>query len=607
MADLSGVKLEFVDSVDKAAEMMRWLGERHPTETLGVDLETGEFPGNPKTDAFSPWHGRIRLAQIGDGYRGWAIPWGRWAGVFEEAFNKFEGSFLIHNSAFDVRWLLKHSDVTIPWHRLHDSMIASRIVSPTESAALKRLTAKYVDPRAAMLQTLLDDKMRENGWTWGTVPVNLQEYWAYGALDTVLSVRMWEKLGVDVLPGGQFSGVYDMEMAVRRVSTQMEINGARVDVEYAEKQYEEHLDRQASIKQWVQDAYGANSGSTKQLVKVFQDDLGAVITERTPAGYPRVDKIQLDKFVRDYSGTAVSQLASYILEARKMEKLAQSYFRNIIDKNVDGLLHCSIDTLAARTGRMSIKDPALQTLPKRDKVVRKAFIPRNPDDEVIMSCDLEQVEARVFSCLSGDTGLIELFNFCDSTGEDFFTQIGRQVYSEPGMTKDDARRQLLKNMMYGRLYGAGNAKMALTAGVSEAQMKGVNDSFDARFPGMRNLMKTIEQIGMKRFAEEGEAYVLTGSGRRLPSDEKKVYTLVNYLIQGTSADILKINILKCDAAGLTPYLIVPVHDELVLSVPKADQEEIGRTLQDCMTTRGGWTVPLLAGAPSIGNRWGELD
>lgn len=606
MADLSGVKLHYVDSVDKCQAMMTWLGERHPTETLGVDIETGELPGQPKSDALSPWHGRIRLAQIGDGFTGWAIPWERWGGAFEEAFNKFEGHFLIHNSAFDTRWLEIQSDLTIPWHRIDDSMIASRIVSPTESAALKRLTSKYVDPRASALQTMLDDKMRENGWTWGTVPLTLQEYWSYGALDTVLAVRMWEKLGVNVLPGGKYADVYDLEMAVRRICTAMENNGARIDVEYSEVQYKQLLDHSEEIKKWAADNYsGVNLGSPKQLADLFENRLGARITERTPGGSPRVDKIQLQKFKRDHKGTEIEQMADAILASRKAEKLASSYFKNFLDRHVDGVLHPSINTLAARTGRMSIQDPALQTLPKKDKVVRKAFIPRN-EGEIIMSCDLEQVEARVFSCLSGDTGLIDLFNFCDSTGEDFFTQIGREVYSEPDMQKSDSRRQLLKNMMYGRLYGAGNDKMALTAGVFPEQMKAVNTSFDSRFPGMKNLMRTIEDLGTKRFLSEGEAYVMTGSGRRLPADEGKVYTLVNYLIQGTSAEILKLNILKCDAAGLTDYLIVPVHDELVLSVPKTEQEEVGKVLQECMTTRDGWTVPLLAGASETGERWGDL-
>ena len=604
MADLSGVRLEYVDNVEKAGQLMSWLGERRPDETLGVDLETGEFPGNPKEDAFSPWHGRIRLAQIGDGLTGWAIPWERWGGVFEEAFNKFEGKFLIHNSAFDTRWLDVQSDLKIPWHRIHDSMIASRIVSPTESAALKRLTSKYVDRRAAALQTLLDDKMRDNGWTWGTVPLTLKEYWSYGALDTVLAVRMWEKLGPEVLPGGPFAEVYDLEMGVRRICTQMEMNGSRVNVEYSEKMYEVLMEHVQSIKDWADKSYGINLNSTKQLVDFFQK-YGVEITEFTPGGSPKADKVQLQKIQRDYPGEASAELAEQVLISRKYEKLSSSYFKNFINMNIDGLLHPSIDTLAARTGRMSIKEPALQTLPKGDKLVRRAFIPRT-EDEIIMSCDLEQVEARVFASLSKDEGLIALFNRCDSTGGDFFTEIGRETYSEPGMVKSDPRRQLLKNMMYGRLYGAGITKMALTAGVQEAQMKSVNDSFDAQFPGMKNMMRQVEDLGMRRLRDEGEAYILTATGRRLPAEEKKVYTLVNYLIQGTSAEILKINLLKMDAAGLTDMMVVPVHDEIVLSVPKKDMNEIAPIVQECMTTRDGWTVPLLAGVCDVGERWGDM-
>lgn len=606
MADLSGVRLEYVDTVDKAMKFMSWLGERRPDETLGVDLETGENPGCPKEDAFSPWHGRIRLAQIGDGMTGWAIPWERWSGVFVEAFEKFEGRYLIHNSAFDTRWLEIQGSLEIPWHRLDDSMIASRIVSPLESAALKRLTSKYVDPRASALQTMLDDKMRENGWTWGTVPLTLQEYWSYGALDTVLAVRMWEKLGEDVRPGGKYADVYDLEMSVRRICTRMEINGARIDVEYSKEKHQELLDTSERIHQWAKEAYGVNIGSTKQLAEVFQTTLGAQIEEFTPGGSPRVDKVQLQKFQRDYKGTQVEQLANAILASRKADKLASSYFKNMINMNVDGLLHPSINTLAARTSRMSITQPALQTLPKGDKMVRNAFIPRR-EDEILMSCDLEQVEARLFSCLAEDKGLIQTFLDCDATGGDFFTRVGSEVYADPSFTKADPRRQLMKNVMYGKIYGAGVDKMALSASVPVPQMRAVNDSFDSRFPGMKSFMRVIENIGMKRAKAEGMAYVYSKLGRILPADDGKVYTLTNYLIQSSGAEILKQNLCKIDAAGLGEYLIVPVHDEVVLSVPKDEQEEIGQVVQECMTTREGWVVPLLAGAPEVGYRWGGME
>ena len=925
-ADLSGVSLTYVDDVESAARLMTWLGERRPSETLGVDLETGEFPGNPKDGALSPWHGRIRLAQIGDGMNGWAIPWERWGGVFQEAMTKFEGRFLIHNAAFDTKWLELHSDLEVPWHKIDDSMIAARICNPTEPAGLKQLTAKHVDGMAKYLQQQLNIKMTDNGWTWGTVPLDLPEYHLYGALDPVLACRMWEDYQPLVGSGGIYSGPYELEMGVLRVAVKMELNGARVDVDYSKEQYDALMTYSRSVRDWAKDAYDLNLGSPKQLSAWFES-MGVEITERTKGGAPKVDKVQLDIIAREHEGLAAGELAVQILAMRQAEKLGSSYFKNFIEMNVDGIVHPSINTLAARTGRMciptdhmlltqggpkkvddikigdltldmngdwvpvqaihkydaqevvawsddlvstrehrwvwnhegrnkihveptsvgrrhelilaptnvepfdftsktlttttdaekfaalvgmlvtdgrcveggkgvglrsyiyqtegkfydelisnipaeavmydtsrptpngtgtvheiriktrylrprlsdagirvvtslkdsedlvnwvssiplnelraffqaaflcdgttavsqhkiiacqtsnlrtvfqiagyrlgyvskvfecapsewsngvrysvrfrkakfglrnrdetlstsdvwcvstssgtftawssgpyltgnSINNPALQTLPKSNKIVRKAFLPRDIDNEIIMSCDLEQVEARVFSVLSKDTGLIELFNFCDTSDADFFTEIGKQVYSEPHMEKSDVRRQLLKNMMYGRLYGAGISKMAQTAKVPEPQMKAVNDSFDRMFPGMKKMMKEVEALGMRRLREEGEGYVLTKGGRRLPAESDRLYALVNFLIQGTSAEILKQNIMKLDAAGLTNMLIAPVHDEVVLSVPKVDQKEIAMVVQECMTTRDGWEVPLLAGLPDVGERWGELE
>lgn len=602
--NLSGVVIEYVDSVEKARELISWLGERRPSQTLAIDLETGEYPGNNTDDAFSPWKGRIRLAQIGDGERGWAIPWEGWRGVFEEVMQKWDGNVLLHNSAFDVRFLQLQSNVEIPWHRLHDSMIASRIISPTESAALKRLTSKYVDPKAAALQTLLDDKMRENKWTWGTVPTDLLEYHAYGALDCILTVRMWEKLSKDVLSGGKFANVYDLEMGVRRVCTQMELNGARINVPYAEEQYEKLVDHATRVRQWAENEHGINIASTKQVIDVFKA-MGAEFSEYTPGGAPKTDKTQLQKFIMNHSGTAISQLAEQILAMRKSEKLASSYFKNMINNHIDGVLHPQINTLEARTGRMSISgDLALQTLPKREAMVRRAFIPRN-EDECIISSDLDQVEFRINACLSGDKNMIDMFKRCDATGGDAFTEIMRDIYNDPTAEKSDKRRQYIKNYSYASAYGSGIEKMSLLTGVPVDVMQGVSDAFNARFPGIKKLSKKLEFEAASNLKRTGRAYIELPSGRQLPVDEEKIYAATNYSIQGQAGEILKHNIMKLDAAGLTEFLICPVHDEVVMSVPRSDVEEIKHTTKECMTTTEGWEVPLTAGCDGPFQNWGE--
>jgi DNA polymerase-1 len=110
---------------------------------------------------------------------------------------------------------------------------------------------------------------------------------------------------------------------------------------------------------------------------------------------------------------------------------------------------------------------------------------------------------------------------------------------------------------------------------------------------------------MRRLKSEGQGYVHTWTGRRLPCDEDRVYTLVNYLIQGGAAEVFKSNLVKLDKADLTEYLIVPVHDEIVLQAPRDQAQEIMKVVQECMTTTEGWSVPLTSGIDGPMENWGE--
>jgi DNA polymerase-1 len=599
---LGDVKLNLVNSVKSAEEFITWLGERRPYDAIAIDTETGELPDHPRKDALSPWHGRLRLVQVGDGQTGWSIPWEEWSGVFYEAMNKFDGPIVCHNIAFEARWFDVQSRWDIPWHRSHDTMIMAQIIDPLGSGALKRLTAQYVDHQAAQLQSVLDQELAKNGWTWGTVPVSFEPYWAYGALDTVLTMRLFEQFWEKCGPGQPYNQAYELEMAARKVVTRMEINGARIDLDYSQKKFDELVEYTDRVKQWGKDNYGFSITSNIQLVKALED-LGAEITETTPSGQKSASADQL-KALSINGNPSVQQLAEVVLKQRKADKLANTYFKNFLTDNVNGFVHPSVKTLGARTGRMTITAPALQTLPKGDDTVRRAFIPKD-EDHVIITSDLDQVEFRMFSSLSQDPNLISLFNMADATGSDPFTEIGREIYQDPTMQKSDKRRGLIKGVVYGRLYGAGVEKQAMTAGVPKDQMQAVSDAFDLRFPGMTTFQKQVEDAGMRRLRAEGQGYVNTWTGRRLPCDEDRVYTLVNYLVQGGAAEVFKSNLVKLDKADLTELLIVPVHDEIVLNAPRKDAEEIKQLVRECMTTRDGWAVPLTADADGPLETWGD--
>ena len=599
---LDNVQLHLVKDVESAQAFLRWLSERRPHSAIAIDTETGELPGRPTKDALSPWHGRLRLVQVGDAEQGWSIPWEEWAGVFYEAMEKFDGPIVCHNIAFEARWFDIQSKWSIPWHRSHDTMIMAQVIDPLGSGALKKLTQQYVDRRAAGLQSHLDASLHENGWTWGSVPTNFEPYWAYGALDTVLTMRLfdqfWEKCG----PGKMYSIPYEIEMAARKVVTRMEINGARVDLEYSQMKFDELNDYGVSVRDWAKSTYGGLSiTSNQQLVRQFES-MGAEITEITPSGQKSASADQLKMLLRD--GTPeIQQLADVVLKQRKADKLANTYFANFLNNNIDGFVHPSVKTLGARTGRMSITDPALQTLPSGDATVRRAFIPKD-ENHVIISSDLDQVEFRLTANLSEDQKLIALFHEADATGGDVFTSIMRQVYQDDTLQKSDSRRKLIKGVVYGKLYGAGVSKMALTAGVPDHQMKEVVDAFDLSYPGVKMMQMAIEDVGMRRLREEGEGYVKTRTGRRLPCDSDRVYSLTNYLIQASAAEIFKQNLIKLDAADLTEYMIVPVHDEIVLQAPRDEVQDVMEVVRQCMTTSDGWDVPLTAGVEGPFENWG---
>jgi DNA polymerase-1 len=601
--NLEGVQLHLIDSVEKAGEFITWLGERRPHNAIAIDTETGELPGNPRDHALSPWHGRLRLVQVGDGKQSWAMPWDEWAGVFYEAMDKFDGPIVCHNVAFEARWFDIQSRWKIPWHRVHDTMIMAHIIDPLGTGALKRLAALHVDGRAVALQGTLDEELVKNGWTWGTVPTNFQPYWSYGALDCILTMRLWEQFYEKCGPGQPYHKAYELEMQTRRIVTRMELNGARIDLDYSRKKFDELTSYTEQVKSWAQQKYaGVSITSNIQLVRLLES-LGAEINEYTPSGQKSASKDQL-QFLAIAGNSEVKELAEIVLKQRKADKLANTYFANFINDNVNGFVHPSVKTLGARTSRMSIQNPALQTLPKGDDTVRTAFIPKD-EDHVIITSDLDQVEFRMFASLSQDSNLITLFNRADATGSDPFTEIGREIYNDPTMQRSDKRRNLIKGTVYGRLYGAGVAKQALTAGVAEGQMRTVSDAFDTRFPGMSLFQKQIEDAGMRRLKAEGQGYVYTWTGRRLPCDEDRVYTLVNYLIQGGAAEVFKSNLIKLDQAELTELLIVPVHDEIVLNAPREDAQEIMKIVKQCMTTTEGWAVPLTSGIDGPMENWGE--
>lgn len=582
---LDNVKLYLVEDVGNVYDFLNWARATR-NEPIAVDTEgTGFY-----------WHSGdyVRMVQVGDADTGWAMRWDRWGGLFEAAMKLHRGPIDMMNAPFDWSFLAKEG-VELDQRRIRDVGVMSHILEPHMSRALKVQANRHVDPRASAGQHDLEVAFSKEGWTWATVPYDYPGYWTYAALDTVLTRRLCDHH----LPlvEAQAPKALEIETAVQWVTRKMTANGAYVDVEYATDYHDKFTRYCVEVDDWCKTEYSVKPGSNAAIVQILAD-AGHEFDKKTKSGAVSLDGEVLEGI--DHP------LARAVLRRRRLQKLASTYLHFYITKcDAQHLIHPSINTLGARTSRMSMDNPNLQNLPRKSENNPAAQVIRNcirarPGHTLLM-CDFDQIEMRLLAAFSRDPGLINAFHL----PEDFFVTIARNIFGDPDLVKSDPRRQPTKNSMYAKIYGAGVAKQAVTAGVSLGQMQYVNNQLNAAYPGIETYSRGVFNEAMTRKNTEGTGYAVCPiTGRHHYADPGKEYALVNYQIQGAAAAVFKLKLLELDAAGLGDWMVAPVHDEIILDVPDEDLADAVHTLQVIMNDTKLLPVPITASV-SHGQRWGE--
>jgi DNA polymerase-1 len=583
--------LHLIDSFDEAWEFTQWLEGR---EWVVVDTETtGLIQGQDF----------VRLVQVGGMDAGWAMRWDRWSGLFEDVIvNRFhkrdKNPIVMHNSTFDYG-MLDHMGVRLDRGNTHDTRVMCHILEPNYSTALKATSSRHVDFAAAGAQVELEKYITGHGaYTWATIPFDVPQYWTYAALDTVLTAHLFNHHWPLIQT---YREAYDLENAVQFVLYDMERRGLHIDAPYAVAQLSRFRDYEARLAEWALSQWGVSIGSNQKIVAILQAE-GFHFDKVTASGIFSLDKDVLEDI--DHP------LANAVRRHRQVNKMASTYLRKFVDeRDADDLIHPSINSLGARTGRMSISRPSLQNLPKKSdqnpfaESVRNCVTSRYGEDGTLLMCDFDQIEMRVLAHLSKDANLIDAFH----TPEDFFVTLAREIYADPTIIKADKRRGVTKNVGYAQIYGAGAEKQARMAGVAVDQVRAVKARWDQLYPGVRKFQKEVESFAWTARQATGVAYAVAPlDGRRHPADEGKVYALVNYLIQGMAATMFKQSLLKLDVMLKGDYMVVPVHDEIVLDVPLDVVEDVARALRETMNDETTYRVPIGASV-SIGERWGMKE
>lgn len=401
--------------------------------------------------------------------------------------------------------------------------------------------------------------------------------------------------------------VYDaIDLPLVGVLACMERTGAALDVDHLKALNEStgaEVDRlRAAI--YASAGHEFNVDSPKQLSEVLFDELGLTPKKKTRSGYSTNASVLKEL-------TDEHELPGLMLEYREYAKIKSTYIDALPRMRAeDGRVHTSFNEMVTTTGRLSSSDPNLQNIPVRTdfgRQIRTCFVPLNAG-EVFVSADYSQIELRLLAHLSGDEHLIASFN----SGEDFHASTASRVFGVPMNDVTPQMRSRAKAVNFGIVYGQQAYGLSQSLRIPFYEAKEMIDRYFEVHPGVRAYLDDVVAQAHK----DGYATTLFGRRRYIPELKAKnaaqrgfgERTAMNHPMQGTAADIIKLAMRQVQdelvARDLGARLMLQVHDELDLSVPESEVDEVSDLLTSVMESVVELSVPLLVDV-SAGANWAE--
>jgi DNA polymerase-1 len=401
----------------------------------------------------------------------------------------------------------------------------------------------------------------------------------------------------------------DVELPLVGVLAAMERAGIAADTPYL-SELEAHF--AAEVKAAAQAAYAVvgrefNLGSPKQLQEILFTELALPKTKRIKTGYTT----DADALQSLYAQTGHPVL-EHLLRHRDVAKLKSTVDGLLKSVSDDGRIHTTFNQTVAATGRLSSTDPNLQNIPIRTQEgrrIRRAFIV-GEGYESLMTADYSQIEMRLMAHLSGETALIEAFN----SGADFHAATASSVFHVPVEQVVSEQRRRIKVMNYGLAYGLSAFGLSNQLGIATDEARALMEEYFRRFGGVRDYLHAVVRKAM----QDGYTETILGRRRYLPdlsSDNRQRREMaermaLNAPIQGSAADIIKVAMLRVDAAlsrsGLASRMLLQVHDELVFEVAPGEREALEALVRREMGDAHPLSVPLEVSV-GVGRDWNGAD
>lgn len=527
------------------------------------------------------------------------------------------------NLQYDKEWLAT-KDIHVGG-KLHDVQFAEPLLNEyANSYSLESLAGTY--GLSGKKSNALERYCDIMGWDYSTAPraknkaitfiSDMPERVAgeYALRDIALPLEIFKKQKVSLQRQGLWD-LYNMETDLIPMLVKMRQTGVPLDMPQMKKTIRYVTNKHFELKQELDNWAGTevNYKSSFQLAKILdkkgisypRNEPTPLMKEKGQPGNPNLDKESLSAIAKTHP------VAQKILDWRTHDTTINLFLIPYLDLHVNERLHCSFNALRSDdygtvSGRFSSSKPNLQQVSGKSadedmenssevhgKLVRRLFVPE-PDHDWA-KVDYSQVEYRMiahYAVGNKSEELRELYR------KDKRTDFHGVIEKSTGFGRSTSKR-----LNFGGAYGMGVPSCSRKFGWTMDQAKIFMETYHRNAPYIRETRAAVSSAAKRR------GYIFTLMGRRARTHpSRKLHSMFNRLIQGSSADVMKKAMLDCWNAGvfdvLRPYLTV--HDELDTGVPKTKEgSEALKEMVRLMETPVDLSVPLLADC-EIGPNWAEV-
>lgn len=570
---------------------------------IALDIESA---GDIDNDTFAA--GRILSIALWNGKFGVVIP--------EELAETPESAELIerlcrdcivvcHNGTFDMPYLSKRLGINVYHHE--DTLLMHFVLDNLAGEhGLKPLARRWL--RAADWDSDAKSYLK-GGAHFENIPRD--KLYEYNLMDTVWTLELYEYF----LPILKNSGKYDYycyRMQVTKVLNDVQMNGVAVSLdaldELEEKYKRQCDDNLAVLKKHAGEDF--NPQSPKQIKDYFTSK---------GVSSPSFDSDHLKKLRREGKET---EFIDALLAYRYATKVIGSFITNVRRKvGEDGRIHPYYLPHGAKTGRLSAKGPAIQTM-GRDSGIKRALVAESGCK--IISCDYSQAELRTVAEIASDEVMIAAFQ---PGAPDFFDDLMTKIWPEefptieayeefkhehPKTAKN--KRALVKSVVYGVGYGRGVPAIATALEQPIEAAQHVVDQYFGAYTGLRDWQVRVRH-SVGRGEEDAERRTKFGltynplfiADANYSSTQNEALAFVP---QSTANDICLHAAIKINeqVGQYGAKLIGLVHDATYVECPEETIEECSRMMEREMSKAATLVfnhVPFVAEA-EVGNNWEEV-